>query len=580
MTTPRQSVADSANSGIMPRPREAGPWYRRIGGLHVLKLTGSYYDMGRQHGALLKDEIPRGPLPYYRTYIERLVGHSGFGPLAPLACSVLQRLVGSRVIKAFPDFALETFRGLADGADLDLDSVLESCSMPDSLLWVASRVMRLKGVGPAMHHRLALGLGCTSAIAWGDSTADGKLLHGRNMDYHGVGCWPRTSAVLFHEPTTGLRYVSVGAAGVMLGGITAMNEAGLTLTVHQHMFTDRAALGGVPIGCVGDLVMRQASTLEEAEAILQAHRPIGCWTYLIADSKRRELLCWEENPERQAALRPATEQSTFGYTNIFLDEQLGDSEMNLYPSYWRHNLGRQQRVTQLLADRSGSIKPNDIASFLADPGQHDCRISTAIGMLMNVSSVVFRPEDGIFWVASGETPISENPYIPFDLESEDHSPEHGQLDGGVPADEQGREAFDHYRRAYLAYVDQEDAATSRRLIDRACELAPDQPLYHFLAGMLALKLGDTEAAFASLSRTLDLGHPHTERVATFHLWRARAADLRGERAQGLRDYRAVLGHHSDATVRAAAHKGLRRPYQQRQARRVDPDFIYADVIAP
>ncbi len=565
----------------MPQTRQPGPWHRRVAGLHVLKLTGSYYDMGRQHGAFLKDEIPRGPLPYYRTYIDRLAGQSGWGPLAPYAWSVLQRMIGSRVIKAFPDYALETMRGLADGADLDLKSVLEGCAMPDSLLWVASRVMQLKGVGPAAHHRLALGLGCTSAIAWGEATEDGKLLHGRNMDYHGVGCWPRTSAVLFHEPTEGMRYVSVAAAGVMMGGITAMNEAGLSLAVHQHMFTDQAALGGTPIGCVGDVIMRQARTLDEAEAILRSHQPSGCWTYLVADSHSRELLCWEENPDRNVALRPAEGKSTFGYANIFLDDQLGATEQNLYGSYWRHNLGRQRQVTRLLTEQPGSISPNAIASFLADPGEEQsCRISTSIGMLMTVSSVVFRPEDGVFWVASGETPISENPFIPFDLNTESHNPDHGQLDGGVPRDEASREAFACYRRAYVAYLDEDDLPRSQQLMNQACELQPDQPLYHFLAGMLALRLGDTQLALDSLGRCLELGHPHGERLATFHLWRARAADLSGNREQGLRDYRAALGHHSDPPVWRAARRGLRRAYKRRQADQVDVDFTYADVIAP
>ena len=55
--------------------------------------------------------------------------------------------------------------------------------------------MRLGRAGPAVAHRVALGLGCTSAIAWDDATADGKLPHARNFDYHGVSCWPDTASV-------------------------------------------------------------------------------------------------------------------------------------------------------------------------------------------------------------------------------------------------------------------------------------------------------------------------------------------------------------------------------------------------
>jgi len=122
--------------------RRTGPWHEQVAGLHVVKLTGSYYDMGKQHGAFLKDEVRRGPLPYYRTYIDRLAEQAGWGKLAPLAWAAVQRVVGAKVIRAFPDYARETMRGLADGAELELDSVLEGCAMPDSLLWVASRIMQ------------------------------------------------------------------------------------------------------------------------------------------------------------------------------------------------------------------------------------------------------------------------------------------------------------------------------------------------------------------------------------------------------------------------------------------------------
>lgn len=574
MVTPRSETSDKRARA------KRGPWHKQVAGLHVLKLEGDDYQMGRQHGELLRDVIPAGPLPYYKDYIERLMGKSRLGALAPYAWPMLQRLVGRRVAGAFPAFALDAMRGLADGAGLDYQQVLEGCSMPDSLLWVASRVMQLKNVGPAMHHRLALGIGCTSAIAHGRATVDGKLLHARNLDYHGVGCWPRTAAVVFHAPSEGLRYVSASAAGVLLGGFTAMNEAGLSLAVHQHMFTAEARLGGTPIGVVGDMIMRRARSLDDAEAILNSHTPIGCWTYLVTDGHRREVLCWEENPDRRVAMRYDSQDDTFGYTNIYLDPELGSTERDLYGAYWRHNVGRLRRVRGLLADNHGRIAPPTMASFLADRGETRCRIATSISMLMTVGSVVFRPEDGVFWVATGEAPTSSHAFVPFDLAREDHAPEHGNLDAHAGGDEAAREAFDAYRRAYIAYLDDGDLGRARELIDVARQRQREQPLYHVLGGLLALQHGDAEAAFDALSVALELGHEHPERLASFHLWRGRAADLAGRRAQGTSDYRASLGHHGDPAVRDAALAGLRRAYKPRSVRAIDVDFTYADVVAP
>ena len=49
---------------------------QRVAGVHVLSLAGTFAQMGEQHGALLAAEVARGPIPYYRQMVERLVGKS------------------------------------------------------------------------------------------------------------------------------------------------------------------------------------------------------------------------------------------------------------------------------------------------------------------------------------------------------------------------------------------------------------------------------------------------------------------------------------------------------------------------
>lgn len=554
---------------------------RRVSGLHVVNLKGSYYEMGHQHGSLLAKEILEGPLPYYQTYIRKILKTGGLGAAAPLVATLLRRLVGGQVAKALPDFATEALRGLADGSGIPYRDIISGCVMPDSLVWAASRNIQIKGVDPAVRHRLALGIGCSSALAWGDATSDGKLLHGRNFDYHGVETWTKTAGVMFHEPDEGQPYVAVGAAGILMGGVTAMNQAGLTLTVHQHMFTGATSLGGTPIGIVGDLIMRKAETLDDAERILAAHTPIGCWTYIIADGKTREVLCHEESPKRQVNLRfGAGKEDLFSYANIYLDPELGKTERNLYGSYWRANLGRQQRLTTRLEEAEGSLDANGIASILADTGGTNCRLHKSIAMLMTVGSVVFRPEDRVLWVATGEAPVSHNLYEPFSLDTRDHAPELGCLDGGVPDDRASARAFEAYRRAYLAYFDDDNVAKARTLMSTSCSEKPEEPLYHHLSGLLALRAGDTDAAAKGLARTIELGHPDEERMAASFLWRGRTSDLRGMRDEATSDYRTVLGLVADPAVTKAARLGLRQRYSKSQARGISVDFAFADVMTP
>lgn len=551
----------------------------KVGDVSVLRVAGSFYEMGYQHGALLKPEIEHGPIPYFREVVQRTMGKTGLGALSPFAWSALQRSVGRRVARALPDFALETVHGIADGAGLDPQTFVDGCTMPDSIMWLAARLMQLRGAGPAVAHRIALGLGCTSAVAWGDATKDGAMLHARNFDYHGVSTWPETKAVIFHAPERGQRYVSIAAAGVALGGVTAMNESGLTLTVHQHMFTTSTALGGTPIGTVGDVVMREAESIDDAQKILEESTPIGCWTYMVTDGHRREVLCFEESPRRRAAHRMRDESGTFGYANIYLDRELGKSEVDFYGSYWRHNLGRHRAVNERLNERRGQLDPQAMAEILGDTGDPRCRVRDSIAMVMTVGSVVFRPEDGTVWVGTGDAPTSHGTFLPFTLADEGHARSRSEL-VVEPGEARDREAFESFRRAYVAYLDEHDLPKARACAARACELAPEQALYFALAGLLAIEALDAEDAEAAFDRAIAIGHPDPERRASFHLWRGRARDLMRRRDDAVDDYRRSLGHYGDPQTHRAAKRNLRRPYTARAARRLHVDVALVDVVQP
>lgn len=577
--TASERVAERTRAEGEAVRRHGRGWHKRVGGLNVLKVAGSFGEMGEQHGALLAAQVKNGPIPYYRRMVERLLGKQ-LGAASPVVASAIQRVIGARVERALPDFARETATGIARGAGLDEATFLRGCTMPDSLMWVTARLMQVRDPGPAVAHRLALGLGCTSAVAWGAATRDSKLYHGRNFDYHGVANWPAHATAIFHEPSEGQRYVSVGAAGVGLGGVTAMSEAGLSLTVHQHMFTDKTRLGGTPIGVVGDVVMRKARSLDEAEKILRTHTPIGCWTYLVTDGHKKQVLCFEENPDRQAARRTTASDHTFGYANIYLDEVLGSTEVALYGSYWRHNEGRHRRASELLRDRAGTLDAAGIASILADTGDPRCRVRDSIAMALTVGSVVFRPEDGALWIGSGEAPTSRGVFVPFSLAKMDHAPELGELRVAAGEDARADDAFERYRRAYVAYVDDGDARAARDHLDEAVRLAPEQAVYHGAIGLLSVELGDAARAVSAFDTALGLGHPDEERVAAFHLWRGRALDLSGRRDAALSDYRACAGHRADAPVHAAARKGIKRPFDRSRIGRIHIEMSLADVVTP
>ena len=546
--------------------------YDRHAGIHVLRLSGDDYEMGYQHGALLADAIPRGPVPYFDGYVQKMLGSAG-GPIVGAAlAALLQQTVGRRIAAGFPEHMMQALNGLADGAGISRGKLLRGFTMPECFLWLIQRSMKLRGAELAPRHGVPL-MGCTSAIAWGGETRDGAMLHGRNFDYQGVGAWDHEQAVVFHRPKDGQAYVSVAAAGILSGGVTAMNASGLTLVMHQHMGSEDLSLGGVPVGVTGDLVMRHAKTLDEARRILDDHTPNGCWTYVLASASESAVLCYEVTPARRASF--SVDAGSFAYSNVFFDPEVGKSEREVYPSHWRNVLARLRRARHLLDESSGSIDENTIASILGNPGDDGCRFESAISLLMTVASVVFKPGDGLVYVGTGRAPTSNRDYVAFDLKTESARADLPPLTGGHLGDPAATDAFDAYRDGYEAYFNRGDVTAARAHVDRAARLQPKLALYRFVAGLLALHDGDFTGASRDLDAAVELGHPEPEREAAFHLWRGRALDARGRRDEAVAAYRVAQRGHGN--VNRSAIRGLERAWKPK---RFAIEFAFADVPMP
>jgi hypothetical protein len=62
-----------------------------------------------------------------------------------------------------------------------------------------------------------------------------------------------------------------------------------------------------------------------------------------------------------------------------------------------------------------------------------------------------------------------------------------------------------------------------------------------------------------------------------HLWRGRALDLEGRRAEAVADYAQALALRADAPVRRAAEKGTRKPWRKEN---VHVEMTFGDVVSP
>lgn len=567
-------MATATISEHIPLPETLSD-YERVEGIHVLRLRGSDYEMGFQHGRLLKDSIAHGPIPYFAKWVEKLMQRGFFGPVAPISKLLgrtLSATVGRRIASKFPKHVLDAMDGLADGAGMNRKELRRAVTMPETYLWLGVWYKRLFKAPIAARHGVPV-IGCTSAIAHSDATVHGRLLHGRNFDYQGVGAWDKEQAVIFHEPNDGQPYVAVSAAGVLLGGTTAMNASGLSLVVHQHIACTDFDLDGLPVGVVGDLVMRHAKNIDDAKRILDEHRPNGAWTYIVTSAAEKRTLCYEVTAHRRAAFEP--DRDVFGYSNIFVDRDLEKTEVDFYPAYWRNNVERWHSSNRRLNRARGRIDADEIASILGDIGD-GCRLTCAVSALTTVASVVFDAERALVYVATGRPPVSNRPYLAFDLSEKKARVDLPRLLGGSRIDPKARDAFDAYRDAYERHFNDADLDAARRGLARARELAPEQAVYAFIAGLLAIEAKDLDGALAALGDAIRIGHTTPQRLAGFHLWRGRVHDAKGNRESALRDYRQAIVA-ADPSVYRAAKKNQQRPWALKPP---TVEWSFGDVLSP
>ena len=386
----------------------------------------------------------------------------------------------------------------------------------------------------------------------------------------GIGKWDKHHVLTFYNPKDCHTYGAITSAGILFGGITAMNDQGLCIGVHQHLTCDQAKLGGLPVGIVGDQVMRYASNLDDAKRILDEHTPNACFTYMITSAKERSLLCYEVTPTGRAHFY---EDSTFAYTNFYLSKQLAKNEYYMYPSHWHSNVGRFQNLKSKLNLKYGNISANDCAKMMGDRSDERCRLSKPISVLSTVSSAVFRPDKNLIYVAQGRAPVSNNDYIPFDLSSQSIAASFNPLNG-FDGDHNEKLAFDRYREAFKAY-DQQDFEKAFELLKSSCELQPQEAIYYYIQGLLALKIKNYNTALSAFSKIIEIGHDDFHRLSSFYLWQGRTLDCLNNRTAAVEAYQSASS--GVDLIKRAAQKGIKKSWRYKS---IPIEFNYADVVNP
>jgi len=241
-----------------------------VDGTKVLYLKGTPEDMGRQHGKMLKKDI------------HGLVDHILYG--VGVGSSFEQ---GKWVL------------GEIESAQKRLNSFMEVCYYREmDALADASELpraeVRLANFFPEMFH-------CSGFAVYGKATADGRLYHGRVLDYlRGLGL-EQNAVVMVFQPEKRNAWVNVGYAG-FIGSVTAMNEK--KVAIGEMGGKGQGEWDGKPMAELVREVMEKANTLDEAVEIMRKGPRTCEYYYVISDGKSNRAVGIAATPDKFDVILP------------------------------------------------------------------------------------------------------------------------------------------------------------------------------------------------------------------------------------------------------------------------------------
>ncbi len=231
---------------------------------------------------------------------------------------------------------------------------------------------------------------CSGFALFGSATKDGKLYHGRVLDYMTmIGL--QTAAVTFViVPDGQTPFVSVGYGG-FTGCVTGMNAKKISLG--EMGGEGEGKWAGVPMGTLMRMALEQCSTLDDVIKLWK-DSPRTCeYYYVLADGNSNSAVAVAATPEAIEFVGP-------GETHAKLGEGIQDAVV----------LSEGDRLKSLrnrVLEQKGSIDFQSAIGLMAKP----------VAMDANLHNVLFVPADGILYVANAsyDKPADEMPYVKLDL---------------------------------------------------------------------------------------------------------------------------------------------------------------------
>ncbi len=357
----------------------------QVKGLNVAFLKGTPHELGLQQGTIYKQEIN----DVYKIYLNEMVYKKWVKEYAILKgksnayanpkAAVIK--FAKSIEQYIPEEYREEMKGLAEGAGLKYEEVLAMSAHVDYFAMLM----------------------CSTFVATGSESADGKLVEARNLDWASGGATELDpmSTLFVYKPDKGHSFISMIYPGIV-GALTAVNDAGLTVELNFSMATKNGT-EGMPALIIVRYIAQNAGSLDEAEKLLRGIKRMAGYNIMITDNKTNDARLIEISSDTVGTLGVSPE-GTLITTNHFTTKELAGKNANTSSFSQAPSPDRYDRLAALLKENHGKVDPKLAMTMIHDP---------AVKVSGTVQTVVFKLSEGKIWVwTRGRQP---GDFIEFDV---------------------------------------------------------------------------------------------------------------------------------------------------------------------
>ncbi|MBL8819143.1 MAG: peptidase C45 acyl-coenzyme A:6-aminopenicillanic acid acyl-transferase [Planctomyces sp.] len=332
-----------------------------IDGQRVALLKGTPEQIGEAHGKLLPDESTRCIESVLYTFGTAHVVRTGHWFRDDLKDAF------ARLNPHIPERHKVEMRALASALELDPQTV------------------EVLNVFPELFH-------CSGFAVFGSATMDGKLYHGRVLDYMTTIGLQDAATTFIVQAEGQIPFANVGYAG-FVGSVSGMNAEAISLG--EMGGRGEGKWDGAPMATLMRRALEECRTLDEVKA-LWANSPRTCeYYYVFADGKANQAVGVAATPEMIEFVNP-------GQSHERLGEGISDTVVLSAGS-------RLEELRRRVTEKHGQIDA-DLGMWL---------MSRPVAMQSNLHNVLFVPQDGVLYVANAShlKPAAEMPYVRLDLQA-------------------------------------------------------------------------------------------------------------------------------------------------------------------